>query len=299
MSGAGDLVGAIDIGGTKIALGLVDASGRVQAQMRLPTDQGVAPPVVLERVRDGLRSLSQGTSLRGVGIGCTGPVDPLTGRVGAADLLPGWEGLDLLAPFKDLGLSAALENDADAAALGEAAWGAGQGAERFIYVTVSTGIGAGLVFDGRLYRGARGAHPEIGHHVVDATGPLCYCGATGCWEVLASGPALARAAGVATAETACAAARHGDPVAQAAVAAIGRYLGLGLANLIALYGPDVVALGGGVMVSYDMFAESIRDILHTHTGLMPAGLTRIVPAHLGADAGLIGAARVWIHRYGL
>ncbi len=298
MSDASGLIGAIDIGGTKIALGLVDAAGRVHAQTRLQTDQGVAPHRVLERVRDALRDLSAGASVRGVGLGCTGPVDPLTGRVGAADLLPGWEGLDLLAPFTELGLSAALENDADAAALGEAAWGAGKDAERFIYVTVSTGIGAGLVFDGRLYRGARGSHPEIGHHVVDDTGPLCYCGATGCWEVLASGPALARAAGVATAEAACAAALRHDPIAQAAVASVGRYLGLGLANLIALFGPDVVALGGGVMASYDLFAEPIQNILHTHTGLMPANLTRIVPAHLGADAGLIGAARVWIHRYG-
>lgn len=293
------MIGAVDIGGTKIAVGLVDDAGNVHARTRLPTDLGVAPRVMLERVRDALRELSDGAALRGVGIGCTGPVDPLTGCAGTIDLLPGWEGVDLLAPFTVLGLSAAVENDADAAALGEAAWGAGQGAERFIYVTISTGIGAGLVFEGRLYRGARGSHPEIGHHILDASGPRCYCGATGCWEMLASGPALARAADSPTAEAACAAARQGDRAARAAVDRVGRYIGLGLANLITLYGPDVIALGGGVMASYDLFAEKIRDTVSDHIGLMPADLTRILPAHLDADAGLIGAARVWIHRYAL
>ncbi len=291
------MIGAVDIGGTKIAVGLVDEAGNVHARTRLPTDLAVAPHVMLERVRDALRDLSGGAALRGVGIGCTGPVDPLTGCAGTIDLLPGWEGVDLLAPFTELGLGAALENDADAAALGEAAWGAGRGAERFIYVTISTGIGAGLVFDGHLYRGARGSHPEIGHHILDASGPRCYCGAAGCWEVLASGPALAQAAGLQTAEAACSAARQGDPAAQAAVDRVGRYIGLGLANLITLYGPDVIALGGGVMASYDLFAERIRATVSEHTGLMPADLTRILPAHLDADAGLIGAARVWIHRY--
>lgn len=297
------MIGAIDIGGTKIAVGLVDEDGRVHARTRLPTDLNVAPRVMLERVRAALRELSAGATLRGVGIGCTGPVDPLTGCAGTIDLLPGWEGVDLVAPFVELGHSAALcpsaalENDADAAALGEAAWGAGRGAERFIYVTISTGIGAGLVFDGHLYRGARGSHPEIGHHILDASGPRCYCGAPGCWEVLASGPALASAAGLPTAEAACDAARQGDPAARAAVERVGNYIGLGLANLITLYGPDVIALGGGVMASYDLFAEKIRATVAAHTGLMPADLTRIVPAHLDADAGLIGAARVWIHRY--
>ncbi len=291
------MIGAIDIGGTKIVVGLVDEAGTVHARTRMPTDLAVAPRVMLERMRDALRDLSRDAPLRGVGVGCTGPVDPLTGRAGTIDLLPGWEGVDLLAPFIELGLSAALENDADAAALGEAAWGAGRDAERFIYVTISTGIGAGLVFDGRLYRGARGSHPEIGHHILDASGPRCYCGATGCWEVLASGPALALAAGTPTAEAACAAARQGDPAARAAVDRVGRYIGLGLANLITLYGPDVIALGGGVMASYDLFADRIRATVSAHTGLMPANLTRIVPAHLDANAGLIGAARVWIHRY--
>lgn len=298
MSHASDLVGAVDIGGTKIAFGLVDEAGVIHAQSRLPTRSADAGET-LQRVVVGLRALSDaaGARLRGVGIGCTGPVDPQTGRVGAVDLLPGWEGVDLLAAVAELGVSAALENDADAAALGEAAWGAGRGAERFIYVTISTGIGAGLVFDGRLYRGARGSHPEIGHHILDASGPLCYCGANGCWEVLAAGPALALAAGLETAEAACAAALRGEPTAQAAVARVGRHLGLGLANLVTLYGPDVIALGGGVMASAALFADSIRETVDTHTGLMPAGLARIVPAHFDADSGLIGAARVWFHRY--
>ena len=228
-----------------------------------------------------------------------GPVYPLTGKLGRIEFLPGWEGLDLVDELqRAFGVSAAIENDADAAALGESAWGAGKGAQRFIYLTVSTGIGGGIVLDGRLYRGADGSHPELGHHVIDPSGPLCFCGARGCWESLASGPALALRGGRATALEVCEAARQGDVEALAAVEQEGAVLGIGLANLVTMFVPDVIALGGGVMQSWDLFTDKITAIIRTSCGLVPYEKTRLLPASLGRDAGLVGAAQVWIKRYG-
>src|SRR6202034_1112005 len=130
--------------------------------------------------------------LTGIGIGSTGPVDPVRGEFGDVDFLPGWRGRS---PVQDLAeifkVRVALENDGDAAALAEAGWGAGRNRTRLIYVTVGTGIGGGIVLDGQLYRGVDGAHPEVGHHVIDPSGPPCSCGFRGCWESLAAGPAMA------------------------------------------------------------------------------------------------------------
>src|SRR6202011_465809 len=129
--------------------------------------------------------------INGIGIGSTGPVDPFTGEIGDVNFFPHWRGsnpvVDLARTFS---VSVAMENDADAAALAEAAWGAGRGSNRLIYVTVGTGIGVGLIFYWRLYRGVNQAHPEIGHHVIDPSGPPCLCGFRGCWESLAAGPAM-------------------------------------------------------------------------------------------------------------
>ncbi len=186
------MIGAVDIGGTKIAAA-VEQNGQITARAEWPT--GSLPPgLAVQRIAELLSRWcgQSGATLEGIGVGCTGPVDPLTGIVGEVDLLPGWAGFDLAKSLhNEVSVSVAVENDADAAALAEAAWGAGKGASRFIYVTISTGIGVGMVFDGRLYRGAGGSHPEAGHQTLDPAGPLCYCGARGCWESLASGPAMA------------------------------------------------------------------------------------------------------------
>jgi glucokinase len=294
------MIGAVDIGGTKFAVGMVSGAGVLLARTEEPSAPERGPHDGLARIVAMLRATAQqaGEPLEGVGIGCTGPVKPATGELGRIEFLPGWEGLNLVRAMEDaLGVTAAIENDADAAALGEYAWGAGRGARRFIYLTVSTGIGGGLVFDGQLYRGAAGAHPEIGHHVVDPAGPECFCGARGCWESLASGPALARRGGCATAREVCEAALRGDPAAQAAIQQEGVYLGLGLANLITLFVPEVIALGGGVMQSWGLFqAEALRTI-QSMCGLVPFEKTRLMPAWLGMRAGLLGAAQTWYQRY--
>lgn len=291
------MIGAVDIGGTKIAVGMLDRDGRILARREHPSGSELALPEGLRLIFAMLRETAgeAGGELEGIGVGCTGPVDPLTGTLERIEFLPGWEGCPLTAELQNaLGVTAFMENDADAAALGELTWGAGKGAKRFVYVTVSTGIGAGMVFDNRLYRGVEAAHPEIGHHVIDPSGPLCFCGARGCWESLASGPALAARAGLPGALEVCQAAERGDPAARLAVEQEAFYLGLGFANLVTLYVPDVIALGGGVMHSRHLFWDKILQTIRENCGLVPFEKTRLVPAQLGGDAGLAGAAQVWI-----
>jgi glucokinase len=305
------MIGAVDIGGTKIAAGMVDDAGQVLARMQAPTDP--------ERYSDGIELISRmlretaqkaGVQLTGIGIGSTGPVDPIRGEFGDVDFLPGWRGKS---PVKDLentfNVQVALENDGDAAALAEAGWGAGRNRSRLIYVTVGTGIGGGMVFDGKLYRGVDGAHPEVGHHVVDPAGPECSCGFRGCWESLAAGPAMAawfernapadsqHRDGI-TAARICELAQAGDELALKAVEHEAFYLGLGLANLINLFTPDAIVLSGSVMKSAALFLDRIRAVIRRGCRFVPFEKTELMLASLGDDTNLIGAARVWHYRFG-
>jgi glucokinase len=302
-------IGAVDIGGTKIAIGIVREGGSIATHEEIPTaarDGFDAAMDVIWKTLDRLRTKS-GVDLRGIGIGCTGPVDPFTGEIGVVDFLPGWNGRNPVHTLHRMsGLSVAMENDADAAVLGEAAYGAGRDKKNLIFVTIGTGIGGGIVVDGRLYRGVRGAHPEIGHHTIDASGPQCFCGARGCWEVLARGPAIAERLmrespsdyAQLTAKDVCALARKSDAAALREVGREGRYLGLGIANLITLFTPELIVLGGSVMESADLFMPAIREVVNTQCGLVPAAQVELRTAALGNDAALIGAAVVWLHRFG-
>ena len=312
-----NLVGAVDIGGTKIAVGLVDSSGQILEREVRPTAPEKGFEDGLERIRVMLAQCLErqpGGHLAGVGVGCTGPVDPDTGVLGPNSFLPLWEGVGLVERMQAaLGVPVAIENDADAAALGEVSWGAGQGSARCVYVTVSTGIGCGLVLDGRLYRGAGGAHPELGHLSLELTGggPICYCGGRGCWESLASGPALAswywdQAAlrgitlpEVVDAREVCRRAEQGEPLAVEAIERESFYLGAGLANLINAFVPDVIVLGGGVMESWPLFEAGAREVIRTNCRLVPHELAQLRRASLGDRTGLAGAARVWFHRFAI
>ena len=187
------MIAAVDIGGTKIAVGMVDENGRVLARRQTPTSADLGYAKALDRTVGLLREVAQiaGTEITGIGIGSTGPIDPFTGEIGDVNFLPGWQGSNFVEDLNRLfRVTVAIENDADASALGEAGWGAGKDKSRLIYVTVGTGIGGGIILDGKLYRGVDGAHPEVGHHVIDASGPPCLCGFHGCWESLAAGPAM-------------------------------------------------------------------------------------------------------------
>lgn len=304
------MIGAVDIGGTKIAVGVVDDNGKVLARAETPTDAHN----YAAGLDDIARMLSQtekdsGAKLRGIGIGSTGPIDPIRGEFGDVDFLPGWRGKSLVHDLEDrFNLRAALENDGDAAALAEAGWGAGQNRTRLIYITVGTGIGGGIILDGKLYRGVDGAHPEVGHQVVDPAGPQCSCGFRGCWESLAAGPAMVtwieshapagyrHRQGI-TAKRICELAQEGDDVALQAVEHEAFYLGLGLANLINLFTPDAIVLSGSVMKSAPLFLDRIRELIRKGCRFVPAEKTELTLASLGDDTNLIGAARVWHYRF--
>jgi len=305
------MIGAVDIGGTKIAVGLVDDEGHVLTRAESPTDAERGYGEAIRRIENMLRAITAPTAieLTGIGIGSTGPVDPFTGEIGDVNFFPAWRGEN---PVNDLarifGVRVAMENDADASALGEAGWGAGRNKKSLIYVTVGTGIGGGIILDGQLYRGVDRAHPELGHHVIDASGPPCVCGFHGCWESLAAGPAMVSwlesnmpadypHRDKLTAKRICELAQAGDDLADQAVKREAHYLGLGLANLVTLFTPEAIVLGGSVMKSAVLFLDGIRATICRCCRFVPFEKTELALASLGEDANLIGAARVWHHRF--
>ena len=301
------MIAGVDIGGTKIAVGLVDDNGAVLTRTEVPIEVDRGPANACDRIVKILRQqvLETASGLMGIGIACTGPVDPLTGDLGDVNTLPGWQGWnpvwELAGAFS---VTTAMENDADAAELGEARWGAGKGKRSLIGITIGTGIGAGIILNGDVYRGAKYSHPEIGHHIVEPGGPLCTCGASGCWETLASGPALEQWYAEQnpddihrTGKEICMLARTGHVAAQQAVEHLAKYLGLGIANVVSILMPEMIALSGSVMQSADLLLDRIRAIVRTNCRLVPAENCEIAVSSLGANAGLIGAAQVWHNRF--
>lgn len=273
----------VDIGGTKIAAGVVDDAGVVLARRLLQTeaDQPSSVVAAVTKVIKELRAAAPAASA--VGIGAAGLVD-LRGRMVAAPHLA-WRDL----PLRDLvadrvGLPVVVDNDANVAAWGEYVHGAGRGAGDQVLLTIGTGIGGGFVLGGHLYRGARGFGAEVGHMLVDADGPACPCGARGCFETLASGGAIGADVGEA--------ALGGDASALARVAEAGRWLGLGCASLVNLLDPDVIIIGGGAAVRLGaLLLEPARATLAAsvmHADVRP--IPPLIPALLGADAGIVGAA---------
>jgi glucokinase len=304
-----DLIGAIDIGGTKIAIGLVSHKGQVVCRRTLRTtdfpDGRRAVVAMGEALCDCLSET--GARIAGIGISCTGPVDPLTGIIGkVANLPPGWNGYPLVEQLSAaLTTRVVMENDADSAALAEFQWGCGRGANRFLYVTISTGIGCGFIADGELYRGAGGSHPEMGHHVIDPTGPVCYCGARGCWESLASGiaikdwflqndPAHRFSATPFTAETVFALYSARDPLAEQTMARLAHYVGLGLANMTTILVPDVIAIGGGIGMRGGAFLSRAEQVVRRTCGEVPNTRVAIQTALLEKNLDLAGGAAAWL-----
>jgi glucokinase len=300
----GGVVVGVDIGGTHLRAGAVTPGGAVLRTEIVPSTTGLPREAnhryladLIDRVLEGGRP-----ALRGIGIGTTGPVDVITGLISNPYTLPGWSGMALIEPLaRRFSVPVRIDNDAAAAALGEYWRGAGMGSERMAMVTVGTGIGGALVVGGRTYRGARRFHPELGHHVIDPAGPACYCGAAGCWEILAAGPAIARAWADTRrergeiddnggAEGLFAAARAGDADAMRVVAQIGRYLGAGLTNIAAFYAPDVVVIGGGVSRHFDLLEPGMRDMLSRTCGIQPGAGIELRQSTLGENAGILGAA---------
>lgn len=304
----------VDVGGTKIAAARVEPDGSVSRRFRTETRAAEGPDRVIERICQGIERVMGEEAVDGIGIACPGPLDSRSGVVLSPPNLPGWERIPLKERLEDrFQVPVCMENDANAAAWGEYLLGAGRGADPMIYITVSTGIGGGVVLDGSLYRGADTYAGEIGHMIVDPQGAPCGCGRRGCLEAMASGTALARAAAEALrngdgrirewsggslprAEHVFAAFREGDEVASRIIDDGIRYLAIGLANVVHLLNPRVIVIGGGVAGAGEMFFTPLRERLSN--SLMPsfADTFELRPAELGADAGVIGAAALWAKR---
>jgi glucokinase len=294
--------GAIDIGGSKIACGIVSDQGRVLAQAAFPTDPHQGPEVKARQMAETISRLRAdvGESLAGIGVGCTGPVDPVKGTIEDVPFLPGWNGFNLCgALVEQTGVPVTMENDADAATLGEYYFGAGEREAHFVLVTLGTGVGVGMMIDGVLYRGANGLHPEIGHMTISVDGPPCECGKPGCWESYIGGHAMA--AWMREQPTippdwqlkdAFAAGASGHPQGQRVIQRYATYLGVGLANLIMIFAPDVIALAGGIMGSRALFWDEMLRATAQGCTFIPIETTRLLPARLGSDTGLVGAACV-------
>lgn len=303
----------VDLGGTYLRAALADKEGKILLTRRVRTLADEGRDAVLDRLISLLEELKHQADggVEAVGIGSPGPLDPKAGMVRNAPTLPGWIDVPLTRIVEErVGIPVSLGNDANAAALGELAYGAGKGARHLIYLTISTGIGGGFVVDGRLVEGQRGAAGEVGHMVVEPGGPICSCGGLGHLEAVASGTAIARqgreavAAGKETliaslssgdrkditAELVHQAALTGDSLAADLLGLAGRRLGYALVSLAHLFNPEVIVLGGGVTNTGDFFWTPIREVLDQ--GLMPVlgeDLT-LKSSVLGDDAGLYGAA---------
>jgi len=297
---------AVDLGGSWIRAGVVSGEGTVREVVRAPT-----PPAGPEAVADAIAALVRqlGPLPPGrVGVAVPGPLSPREGVVYEPPNLQGWRDVPLQRMLEErLGRAVVLENDANAAALGEWWKGAGAGSRHLVYVTVSTGVGGGLVLDGRLYRGASETAGEIGHVLVDPDGPVCSCGRPGHLEGVASGPAIARwvserlregqpsvLAGreSLSAREVAEAAERGDRLAQEAFQRAGRYLGLAVAGVLNLLNPEVVVIGGGVARAGRWLFAPLMEAARQASFQRPWRAVRILPAALADYAGLVGVARL-------
>ncbi|MCF8011221.1 MAG: ROK family protein [Clostridiales bacterium] len=308
-----EYVAGIDLGGTKIYAALSDEKGSIIVEEKVPTRSENGIEYVLNNICSTVESLQQragsGSRLKAVGIGAPGPLNPETGMIYQA---PNLECYDVpLADYLQERLKAPVlvENDANIAALGEFTFGAAAGVHDLVYITVSTGVGGGLILGGKIYHGISGAAGEIGHINVDPSGPLCSCGSSGCLEAAASGTAIARRAcrlvqegrgreilNMAggdveniTAEHVVCAAAGGDAEALVIIKDAAGMLGRAAASLVNLLNPAMVVLGGGVINAGNIFWNPMKEEFHRHCLKKPLEAVKVVPAGLGDKAGLMGA----------
>lgn len=297
---------AIDVGGTKFAAGLVEPGGRVISWAQTATPQELDAEQ-LWRTLDALltRVLTEAdvdpaTGLAGVGCGCGGPMEWPAGKVSPLNI-PAWRAFPLRDRLAErfTGLPVRLHNDAICLAAGEHWRGAGRGRTTMLGIVVSTGVGGGLVLDGRLINGATGNAGHIGHVVVDPDGPPCVCGGQGCVEAIARGPALAAWAQAqgwrpgqpqVTAKDLADDAAQGHPIGLKAMRRAGHALGIAIASATDLCDLEVVSIGGGLSQAGSLLFDPLEEALRRHVGLDFARDVVVVPAALGQSAGLVGAA---------
>jgi len=312
------LVIGIDLGGTKICTAVVNRAGGIMAHDHRETLAKEGPQAVIGRMIDAARGVMAQAGIAqcqvaAVGVGSPGPLDIEADVALSPPNLPGWDRVPLRRLIEEgLGIPTTLENDANAAALGEHHFGAGRGVDHMIYVTVSTGIGGGLILGGELYHGATGMAGEIGHTTILTHGPLCGCGNRGCLEALASGSAIAcrgrelvahgvptKIADLAggdldliTARLVAEAASEGDVEAERILSEAMDYLGVGLASLVNLFNPQLIVIGGGLTHIGERLFGPVRRAIKRRAFPAQAQAVRVVPAELGDHVGVLGAAAV-------
>ena len=307
---------AVDLGGTKIIAAIISNKGQVMAREYHPTLANEGPQSIINRILSAIdHLLSQSNmglpQLDSISIAAAGAINFETGLVTASPNLPGWYDI----PLRDIineryRVNTFLINDASAAALGEHHFGAGKGVNNLVLLTLGTGIGGGIIINGKLYSGRCGSAGEIGHMTIDVNGPRCNCGNIGCWEMLASGTAMAKEAirrieqgekssltklvedkiENITAEKVSLAAQDGDSLALEVILKAATYLGVGMVNLVNIFNPEMIIVGGGVAQMGDLLLEPARQVVKERAFPLSAQAVCIVPAQLGDDAGVLGAA---------
>lgn len=314
MKGLSKLLCGIDLGGTKINTGIANNKGEIISNIIIDTKAEEGQDAVIDRMIKSVYTVLERAGLKiedlaGIGIGVPGLIDSWEGLVIEAANLPGWNNVPIVDIFsKEFDINIRLENDANAAAIGEYLFGSGKGIENFIYLTVSTGIGGGAIIDGKLYSGSNSNASEIGHSVIDFNGPKCNCGNYGCFETFASGTALARFAqnrmdageatliselagnGKVKAEHVFEAGEKGDKVALELIDKEAFYIGIGLVNILAFYNPERIAIGGGVSSQWDILKDRVNKVIEERALKPNAKVCGVVKATLGKNVGLLGAA---------
>ena len=307
----------VDIGGTKVAAGLVDANGEIATQVREPMISNSSAQEGLHSVLSAIaRVMPQGEfGVGGIGICAPGPLDPKTGVILNPPNLPCWRNFPLGESVqRRYAATVKIDNDANAAALAETRWGAARGCRNVFYATIGTGIGTGLVFDGKIYHGRTGSAGEGGHVSIDYQGPVCRCGKPGCIEILASGTAIAQRAreemvvgtnsvmlelaggdvDAFTGEIVGKAADSEDALARKILTEAAEMLALWLSNMVDLFDPDVIVIGGGAAVLYQPYFGKLHERISHLTVNPRADEIPILPARYGADAGIAGGAALCV-----
>ncbi len=310
---AGSHVIGVDLGGTRLRVGLADLTGSVVRTQAVPTLADEGRNAVIGRIVAQVRTVLEPLplpALKGLAVAVPAPVDPRKGVVYSPPNLAGWGDVPLESILEDeLGVPVQLGNDANLAALAEHQFGAGRGRSNLVYLTVSTGVGGGVVDSGRLLLGSWGGAAEIGHMTIDMNGPRCSCGNHGCLEAMASGTAIARemkrrlasgspsvllehlgsdSAGP-TAEAIVQAAQNGDELSRRVVEWAGYNLGVGLTNVLHLFDPEVIVIGGGVSNAWDLLEPSMRSAIRERAMAAYSSRAEIVRSKLGDEVGLLGA----------
>lgn len=306
------VIAGIDIGGTKIAIALEALDGEKIAARCLPTEAGTGADRIVEKISRAVEEMlaENQSELVSIGIGCPSPLDIDKGLVMSPANLRDWDNFPIVKIVKErFGVPVVLENDANAAALGEYIYGAGRGFKNIVYITVSTGVGGGIIFNGEILRGVGANAGELGHTIVQPDGGArCNCGSIGCLETICAGFHIARRAterltageasfmnemvsdiGEITAKTVVEAVRRKDRLASEIWAETCRFLAIGVGNIITLIAPEAVIVGGGVASAGELLFALLRSHLPEFVSMVPLEKVAVLPAELGGESGVCGA----------